>query len=184
MAGQTLAQLVHGLRPAARERACAGCLPLRRRETGRGTHGTGSAGRGPPRRGTRPPEDGAQRPTDLRAGAALRGGDGPGREGRVVGPARGATARQDEALRGDHRSEGGRSVAPAVGRLLRNASRTLCAPSCTAGVRAPRRVGHGGVGRHRPRGGRVALHGDEDRHAARRAPGASGGGESFARPIL
>ena len=102
--------------------------------------------------------------------AALRGGDGPGRAGRVVGPARGATACQDEALRGDHGSEGGRSVAPAVGRLFRNASRTLRAPSCTAGVRAPRRVGDGGVGRHRPRGGRVALHGDEDRHATRPCP--------------
>ena len=44
----------------------------------------------------------------------------------------------------------GRSVAPAVGRLLGNASGTRRAPSCAAGVRAPRRVGLGGVGRHRP----------------------------------
>ena len=44
-----------------------------------------------------------------------------------------------------------------VGPLLRqldgysgNATGTLRAPSRSAGVRAPRRVGHGGVGRHRP----------------------------------
>ena len=54
---------------------------------------------------------------------------------------------KNEAFRGDHRPEGGRSVAPAVGRLLRNASCALRAPSRTAGVRAPRRVGLGGVGR-------------------------------------
>ena len=92
-------------------------------------------------------------------GRVLRYAVATGRAERDVswGRARGATARQDKALRGDHRSEGGRPVAPAVGRLLRNASGTLRAPSRTAGVRAPRRVGDGGVGRHRPRGGRVAL---------------------------
>ena len=97
MARQARAQLVHGLRSAARARACARCLPLRRREAGRGTHGTGVAGRSPPRRGTRSPEDGAQRPPDLRAGAARRiqarkrRGDACGRRGRALLTSGGAT---------------------------------------------------------------------------------------------
>ena len=81
------------------------------------------------------------------------------------------------ALRGDHRPEGRWSPAPAVRYLsLRNASGALRASSSAAGVRAPRRVGHGGVGGHRPWGGRVALHGDEDRQTAQcGALGAAGG---------
>ena len=76
--------------------------------------GPASAGCGPPRRGTRPPQEGAHPPPDLRSGASTRW---RGRAKRVVGPARGAGARQCEALRGARRPERGRTVAPAVQRL-------------------------------------------------------------------
>ena len=47
--------------------------------------------------------------------------------------------------------------------------------SGAARLRAARGIAPGRVGRHRPGHGRVALHGHQDRHAARRAPGTSGG---------
>ncbi len=64
------------------------------------------------------PEEGAHRLPGPRAGAPQCSGNGTRGAGRVGGPARGAAARQDEPLRGDHRPERGRSVAPAVGQPI------------------------------------------------------------------